>query len=396
MRNLDQFLRTCLLFALAYAFPTISSMAQDRQAERPGVHHGRVRVHFIAAEEVDWDYVPIGRDEPMGHPFDEFETNYVDRGPHRIGRVYKKCVYREYTDAKFNHVMERSADDQYLGILGPVLYAEVGDTLKIVFKNRASRQYSIHPHGVLYNKNSEGSMTNDGTSGDDKADDAVPPGGTHTYVWEVPERAGPGPADSSSVVWLYHSHVDEMRDIASGLFGAIVVSARGKAKRNGSPGDVEREFIITMITINENESWYLDENIQNYVTDPRGVNKKESIPAGPDGLLAPGLGRGFAETNMRYTINGYMFGNMAMPTMKKGERVRWYLLTLGDSNNFHTPHWHGNSIEFHGHRTDVVALAPAQMETVDMIPDNPGIWLFHCHISDHMAAGMVTRYQVLP
>jgi hephaestin len=36
------------------------------------------------------------------------------------------------------------------------------------------------------------------------------------------------------------------------------------------------------------------------------------------------------------------------------------------------------------------------METVDMIPDNPGIWLFHCHVSDHMAAGMFTRYTVEP
>ncbi len=32
----------------------------------------------------------------------------------------------------------------------------------------------------------------------------------------------------------------------------------------------------------------------------------------------------------------------------------------------------------------------------DMILDDPGIWLFHCHVSDHMELGMVTRYQVLP
>jgi len=131
-------------------------------------------------------------------------------------------------------------------------------------------------------------------------------------------------------------------------------------------------------------------------TDPNGVNKRESIPEGPDGIVAPGLGRGFADVNLRYTINGYMFGSMPMMTMKKGEHARWYLLALGDSNNFHTPHWHGNSVMQGGHRTDVVPLSPGQMETVDMIPDNPGIWLFHCHISDHMAGGMVTRYKVEP
>jgi manganese oxidase len=31
-----------------------------------------------------------------------------------------------------------------------------------------------------------------------------------------------------------------------------------------------------------------------------------------------------------------------------------------------------------------------------MVPDAPGIWLYHCHISDHMLAGMVARYQVKP
>jgi FtsP/CotA-like multicopper oxidase with cupredoxin domain len=360
------------------------------------IHRSHVRVYFVAAEEVSWDYAPAGQNEAMGHPFDEFERNYTEPGPHKIGRVYKKVVYREYTDAKFNRVVERPVDEKYLGILGPVLYGEVGDTIKVFFRNNASRPYTMHPHGVLYAKNSEGSMYNDGTSGPDKADDAVLPGGTHVYIWEVPERAGPGPGDPSSIVWLYHSHVDEMRDVASGLFGAIVVTARGKARPNGHPIEVDREFVILMITINENESWYLDENIRRYATEPNGVNKFESMPAGPDGILAPGLGSGFADANLRYTINGYVFGNMPMMTMKKAERVRWYLLAFGDSNNFHTPHWHGNTVTVSGHRIDVVALSPGQMETVDMIPDNPGIWLFHCHISDHMAGGMVTRYTVEP
>jgi manganese oxidase len=310
--------------------------------------------------------------------------------------VYKKVVYREYIDAKFNRLKIRPPDEQYRGIVGPVIYGEVGDTLKIIFKNNASLPYSMHPHGVLYQKNSEGAGYDDGTSGDDKADDSVASGATHDYVWEIPERAGPGPGDPSSVAWLYHSHVDEMRDVASGLFGAIIVTAQGKARPDGHPADVDREFVSMMITINENESWYLDENIRKYTTDPKGVNKKESIPEGPGGIVAAGLGRGFADANLRHTINGFMFGNMPMMTMKKGERVRWYLLTLGDSNNFHTPHWHGNTVTQGSHRTDVVALSPGQMETVDMIPDNPGIWLFHCHVSDHMAGGMVTRYKVEP
>ena len=71
----------------------------------------------------------------------------------------------------------------------------------------------MHPHGVFYEKSSEGAPYADGTSGLDKADDGVPPGGTHVYTWPVPDRAGPGPMDGSSVLWMYHSHVDEVRDI---------------------------------------------------------------------------------------------------------------------------------------------------------------------------------------
>jgi FtsP/CotA-like multicopper oxidase with cupredoxin domain len=36
------------------------------------------------------------------------------------------------------------------------------------------------------------------------------------------------------------------------------------------------------------------------------------------------------------------------------------------------------------------------MKTVDIVPDNDGIWMFHCHIDDHMEAGMVTLYKVEP
>jgi FtsP/CotA-like multicopper oxidase with cupredoxin domain len=31
-----------------------------------------------------------------------------------------------------------------------------------------------------------------------------------------------------------------------------------------------------------------------------------------------------------------------------------------------------------------------------MVPDNPGIWMFHCHIDDQMDAGMATLYKVEP
>ena len=49
-----------------------------------------------------------------------------------------------------------------------------------------------------------------------------------------------------------------------------------------------------------------------------------------------------------------MYANMPIMTMKKGERVRWYLVTMGEFGNFHTPHWHGNVVLHDGRRTDVI------------------------------------------
>lgn len=63
---------------------------------------------------------------------------------------------------------------------------------------------SIHPHGVSYGKTPKAPYA-DGTSGANKADDEVAPGQTHTYVWKVPEWAGPGPMDQSSIMWMYWS-----------------------------------------------------------------------------------------------------------------------------------------------------------------------------------------------
>jgi manganese oxidase len=384
--------RVLLGVALAGTLLLVAVRAQDA----PGELSGRTRTYYVAADEVNWDYAPSGRDEAMGHPFDDLEKAYTEPGPHHIGRVYKKAIYREYTDDSFTTLKTRAPEDQYLGLLGPVLRGEVGDTLKIVFRNHASHPYSMHPHGVRYRKDSEGADYDDGTSGADKADGGVPPGSTHTYVWEIPERAGPGPNDPSSVFWLYHSHTEELRDVASGLFGGIVVTRRGMALADGRPKDVVREFVTIYITMNENESWYLDENIRAHCTDPKGIVRTDFHTVTPDGMVTPVVGDGFVDTNFKWTINGYIFGNMPMMTMRQGDRVRWYVATLGDFNNAHTPHWHGNSVLVAGQRTDVLNLNPAVMITADMTPDAPGVWLYHCHISDHMMAGMVARYEVKP
>jgi hephaestin len=385
--------RCCLVTSLAL-LALFLAPAQAEQKSNPPVGH--IRTYYVAADEVNWNYAPSGRDEAMGMLFDDISSLYTVPGPHRIGAVYKKAVYREYTDDSFATLKARPPEEQYLGLLGPILRGEVGDTIRIVFKNNGTHPYSMHPHGVFYAKDSEGADYNDGTSGADKSDGGVPPGATHVYNWELRERSGPGPGDPSSVFWLYHSHADELRDVASGLFGAIIVTRRGSARPDGRPKDVDHEFVNMFIAVNENESWYLEDNIRDHTTDPAGVNRKQSSLVTPGGIASTVVGTGFVDTNVKWSINGYIFGNMPTMIMKQGDRVRWYVATLGDFNNAHTPHWHGNTVLVAGQRTDVLLVMSAQMITADMVPDAPGTWLYHCHISDHMLAGMVARYEVQP
>ena len=108
---------------------------------------------------------------------------------------------------------------------------------------------------------------------------------------------------------------------------------------------------------------------------------------------------GFIESNLMHSMNGYIYGNLPLETMtmKKGENVRWYLMAMGTEVDLHTPHWHGNTLlTMSGMRTDVLDVLPAQMVMADMMPDNIGTWLFHCHVNDHIKAGMIARYKVDP
>ena len=338
----------------------------------------RKLTYYVAADVVAWDYAPTGRNEGMGREFNEDENVFVERGVHRIGSTYYKALYREYTDATFTTLKPRSAEWEHLGTLGPVLRAAVGDTIEVVFRNNTEQAFSLHPHGVLYDKNSEGAPGNDGNPGQD---DAVPPGGSHVYTWAVPERAGPGPRDGNSIVWLYHSHTDEVMDTNSGLVGPIIIAARGQGDQERRPRGVDREFVLLFTVFDENSSWYLQQNIDAFAGEPASVDLEDED---------------FEESNLMHAINGWVFGNqpLASLTMKQGERVRWYVLAMGTEVDLHASHWHGNTVVWNGLRTDVVELMPASMKTVDMEADNPGTWLLHCHVNDHIAAGMLTRFRV--
>ncbi|XP_029458196.1 hephaestin-like protein 1 isoform X2 [Rhinatrema bivittatum] len=333
------------------------------------------RVNFIAVEEEDWDYAQGGM--ILNLTVDAQASVYLTSDGNRIGSVYRKAIYREFTDATYTTEVYKPS---WLGFLGPVLRAEEDDELLVHVKNFASRPYSVHPHGVFYEKDSEGALYPDGTSGKDKMDDFILPGKSYTYKWVVKKQYAPTSGDPNCLTWIYHSHVDAPRDISSGLIGALLTCKKGTlAGSTLSRTDVDKEFILMYSIVDENDSWYLDENIEKYCSEPGSVNKDDED---------------FQESNKMHAINGYVFGNLPGLEMCVGETVSWHLFGMGNEVDVHSAYFHGHTIINRGHRADIVNLFPATFVTAEMVAENPGKWLLDCQVNDHIKAGMQGLYEV--
>lgn len=358
--------------------PQIAATSHTETLHQMTTPRSVVRTYYIAAEEVDWDYTPRGRNLTGLQHLESAESE--SGGGALKHRIYHKAIFREYSDATFRTIKLRPSQWEHLGILGPLIRAEVGDSVRVVFRNNTHLTLTLHPHGLEYLKNAEGSAYSDVTIGNLKADDHVGPGTTFTYLWTVPESSGPGPLDGSSVIWMYHSSFLPEFDLNTGLIGPILITARGKSRADGSPADVDREFITDFAIFDETSSLFSERNIG-----------REA----PPGLLRA-TNPALREHHMLYSINGFVEGNLPLLQMKKNERVRWYLLSNNNEEDVHDPHWHGQTLLSYHMRADTVFLDPLSMTVADMIPEREGTWLFHCHVSEHYKGGMVALFQVLP
>jgi len=338
-----------------------------------------VRVFYIAAVTQVWNYAPSSENLITLEPYTSQESIFVTTSADTIGAQYKKARFVEYTNSSFSTPVPPASEQVHLGILGPIIHAEVGDELHIVFKNMADFNFSIHADGVFYDKLSEGSPY-----GQEEPGGSVPPGGNYTYVWQVTDRAGPGSGDLSSVVWFYNSQTDLIADTNAGLVGAIVVTNSGNLATNPDgtqlPSDVNREFFLLFTVFDENESPYLSENINTYIPNPANLTANDPV---------------FTESNMKHAINGYLYGNLPGLFMNEGDTVRWYLLGLGSEVDLHTPHWNGQTLlDSSSRRVTDVLLLPGTTQIVDMSPDNPGVWLLYCHVNEHYQDGMSALFNV--
>nr|XP_008527911.1 PREDICTED: hephaestin isoform X2 [Equus przewalskii] len=346
----------------------------------PQLTEGATRVYYLGIQDVQWNYAPKGRNAITNQPLDSdtVASSFLKPDKNRIGSSYKKTIYKEYKDGSY---MDEMTQPAWLGFLGPVLQAEVGDVLLIHLKNFATRPYTIHPHGVFYEKDSEGSLYPDGSSGQLKADDSVPPGGSHIYNWTIPEGHAPTDADPACLTWIYHSHVDAPRDIATGLIGPLITCKRGTLDANSTARrqDVENDFFLLFSVIDENLSWHIDENIVAYCSDPASVDKED---------------KAFQESNRMHAINGFVFGNVPELSMCAQKRVVWHLFGMGNEVDVHTAFFHGQVLTIRSHRTDVAHIFPATFVTAEMVPQEPGTWLISCQVNSHLQDGMQALYTV--
>ena len=225
---------------------------------------------------------------------------------------------------------------------GPTLRAEVGDLLVVHFRNgdeRFGQPLTMHPHGVRYNPNYDGAYLGDYT----RAGGFIEPGEEFTYLWEAtPDAVG---------VWPYHDHgPNHTLNTFRGLFGSIIIRERG-----AKWPDVENVLFLHS--------------------------------------LAPpvtGIGRLFQ------TINGRAYaGNVPTITAKVGQDVAFH--AIGADNNFHDFHIHGHRWKgASGAFIDTPSVGPNDTITARFTEDNPGRWLYHCHVYSHQDNGMAGWYDVLP
>jgi len=224
---------------------------------------------------------------------------------------------------------------------GPQLWVNQGDRVRVEVTNKLPEPTTIHWHGV--------DVPNDQDGVPGVTQDAIQPGATYTYQWV---------AKPSGTFW-YHPHFDNNRQLDMGLYGAIVIKGADEPR-------YDKEFVM-----------FMDE----WIRLQDGRNGWEGVDH---------AGHNFGEYNW-FTINGKAAPEIPHMVVNTGDRVRIRLLNAG---------YQAHPMHLHGKRTTVVAkdgaalAAPYQVDTVligtgerydlEYVADDPGSWMFHCHIDAHL------------
>jgi plastocyanin len=242
---------------------------------------------------------------------------------------------------------------------GPEIRVREGDLVRITLRNALPVGTTIHWHGV----NLPPEM--DGPVGLNQA--AVEPG--EEFVYEFV-------ATPAGTRW-YHSHADPTAQIALGLYGSLIVEPR-EPKHT-----YDRDYTYIL------NEWDL-ELTPDVATGkaPRGV--RDQILRG--GELGTDL----------FLMNGHAHESIPPIRLAEGERVRVRLINAG--NLPHAIHTHGHSFKIvatDGNDVpegmallkDTVLIGPGERYDLELDGNNPGVWMFHCHMENHAANGMMSLIQ---
>ncbi len=228
---------------------------------------------------------------------------------------------------------------------GPMIRVTEGDQVRIVLTNELPDPTSIHWHGIPVPN------AMDGVPPFTQA--AVQPGESFVYEFTAP------PAGS----FMYHSHVETDKQIMIGLYAPFIVDpAEPAADAAADAPDVDVMWMIS--------EWRV----------------------GPDGETYPAMPMAGSEPNY-FTINGKAFPDTEPIVVQKGDRVRIRMAGIGQF--LHPMHLHGMNFRIVAYDgvslppeqqivRNTVPLAPGEIVDIEFIAENPGTWVFHCHILHHV------------
>ena len=239
---------------------------------------------------------------------------------------------------------------------GPEIRVNEGDTVRITLQNRLPVGTTIHWHGIT------NTPEMDGPAGLNQA--PVEPGKDFVYEFKA------DPAGSR----MYHAHTDVATQIALGLYGPLIVEPKKQTRH------YDREYTYML------SEWDLE------MTPDVATGK---APRGPRDQTLDG---GALGTDL-FLMNGSAFGNIPPVTLAEGDRVLIRLMNMGSLA--HPIHTHGHSFKVvatDGNPVppaaqltkDTILVAPGERYDLELIGDNPGVWMFHCHIESHAANGMMS------
>ena len=102
------------------------------------------------------------------------------------------------------------------------------------------------------------------------------------------------------------------------FLGAMIICKKGTFKDNKHK-DIDKDFVIMFTVMDENESWLLQKNIQEYCPQFASADDED-----------------FQESNKMHVINGYFYGNSPGLEMCNGDKVDWHMFGMGTEVDIHT------------------------------------------------------------